>query len=449
MKFRPYPYQERAISWIEDRQSCGLFLDMGLGKSVITLTAVRDLIDDFQISSVLVIAPKRVAEDTWSREVDKWDHLHGLKISKILGSRAERLKALQTQADIYVINRENTEWLCDLYRRKVWPFDMVVIDELSSFKNPQAKRFRALKRTLPRTCRVIGLTGTPSSNSLMDLWAEIYLLDHGQRLGRTLTAYRTKYFYPGRRNGEIIYEWKPRCHALGAITAKLSDLCLSMTSSEYLTLPDRIDNVVTVRLSPKEMAMYRKMEKTAVLQINDSDIVGVNAAAVMGKLLQMANGAVYDDDGNVVRIHDQKIDALKEIIDTATQPVLVFYKFQHDKDRILAAIPEARTLDTEKDIAAWNEGKIPVMLAHPASAGYGLNLQDGGSIIVWFGLTWSLEEYQQANARLYRQGQLQTVIIHHIIAEGTVDEQVMAALKNKDTSQAALMAALKERVNND
>jgi SNF2 family DNA or RNA helicase len=444
MKFEPYSYQKRAIRWIEDRQSSGLLLDMGLGKSVITLTAIRDMIDNFEVSSVLVIAPKRVAEDTWTREVDKWDHLHGLKVSLVLGSEKKRLQALTKQADIYVTNRENTVWLCDWYG-KDWPFDMVVIDELSSFKNPQAKRFRALKRTLPHSCRVVGLTGTPSANSLLDLWAECYLLDHGERLGRTLTSYRMTYFYPGRRNGEVIYEWKPRDHAMEAITAKLSDICLSMSADEYLTMPDRIDNEIRVKLDPQEMAVYRQMEKTAVLQIDGSDIVGLNAAAVMSKLLQMANGEVYDDKGQTVHIHDRKVEALKEIVDTATQPVLVFYHFQHDKEQILSAIPEAKILEGPESIKEWNEGRMSVLLAYPASAGYGLNLQDGGSTIVWYGLTWSLEEYQQANARLYRQGQKHTVVIHHLIAEGTVDEQVMKALKHKDTSQSALLAALKER----
>lgn len=444
MEFKPYDYQRRAIQWIEDRQSSGLFLDMGLGKSVITLTAIRDMMDEFEITCVLVIAPKQVAEDTWIREVQKWDHLSGLRVSLVLGSEKKRLQALTKQADIYVTNRENTVWLCDQYRKR-WPFDMVVIDELSSFKNPQAKRFRALKRTLPYSCRLVGLTGTPSANSLLDLWAECYLLDHGERLGRTLTSYRMTYFYPGRRNGEVIYEWKPRDHAMEAITAKLSDICLSMSADDYLTMPERIDNVIRVTLSAKEMNLYRKMEKDAILQLDDSDIVGLNAAAVMGKLLQMANGAVYDDEGKTVKIHDKKLDALKDIIDTATQPVLVFYKFQHDKVRILEAIPDARLLDGSETISAWNSGQIPVLLAHPASAGYGLNLQDGGSIIVWFGLTWSLEEYQQANARLYRQGQKHTVVIHHLIAAGTVDEQVMKSLQKKDTSQAALLEALKER----
>ena len=416
-------------------------------KTVITLTAVNELIyDRFEVSRVLVIAPKRVAEDTWTREHKKWDHLRELRISKVLGTAAQRLRALEQDADVYVIGRDNVVWLVDHYsKKKHWPFDMIVIDELSSFKNPQAKRFRALRKILGVTQRVVGLTGTPSPNGLMDLWAQVYLLDRGERLGRTIGAYREKYFRAGARNGYVVYKWEPLKGAKEQIEEKISDICVSMSAADYLTLPERIDNVIPVKLTDAEMELYKRMEQDQLLQIEDSDVVALNAAAVMTKLLQIANGSVYSMDGTVVNIHDAKLEALQEIIDTTDSPVLVFYSFKHDLDKILEAVSGARVLNGPEDIRDWNDGKVQVLLAHPASVGYGLNLQEGGHTIVWYGLTWSLELYQQANARLYRQGQEKPVIIHHLIAEGTVDEQVMAALQAKDTSQAALLAALKER----
>lgn len=411
---------------------------------MITLTAVKSLMDDFAIGKVLVVAPLRVAEDTWSRESEKWDHLHGLKISKVLGSLMQRQKALSAEADIYVINRENVVWLTQM--AKGWPFDMVVIDELSSFKNPQSKRFRALRKVILKSPRVVGLTGTPSPNSLMDLWAQVYLLDRGERLGKTLGAYREKYFRPGARNGYVVYKWELRKGAQKEIEEKLSDLCVSMSAKDYLTLPKRIDNTIPVRLTAKEMAAYQTMEREQLLQVSDSEaVVALNAAAVMTKLLQIANGRAYTAEGAVVDIHQRKLEALQEIIEDTDSPVLVFYSFQHDLDAIKQAVPDARQLEGPEDIRAWNAGEVRVLLAHPASVGYGLNLQDGGHTIVWYGLTWSLELYQQANARLYRQGQEKPVIIHHLIAEGTVDEQVMEALRHKDMSQTALLAALKER----
>lgn len=395
---------------------------------------------------VLVIAPKRVAEDTWSREHEKWDHLKSLKVSKVLGSQAERLSALRAEADVYVIGRDNVAWLVEHYlKSKRWPFDMLVIDELSSFKNPQAKRFKELKKTLGVTKRVVGLTGTPSPNGLMDLWAEIYLLDRGERLGKTIGAYRETYFRPGAHNGYVVYKWEPIRGAEEKIEEKISDLCISMSADDYLTLPDRIDNVVSVVLSTKEMDLYAKLEQEQIIAIGDSDVVALNAAAVMTKLLQMANGNVYDAEGGVKHLHDAKLEALGEIVEANDSPVLVFYSFQHDAEAIRRSIEGVRDLKTPEDIKDWNEGKIKVLLAHPASVGYGLNLQDGGHTIVWYGLTWSLELYQQANARLHRQGQGHPVIVHHIIAKDTVDEQVMEALQKKDTSQAALLAALKER----
>ena len=447
MQYTPHSYQQRATDLVVSKKSVGLFLDMGLGKTVITLTAVNELIyDRFEVSRVLVIAPKRVAEDTWTREHKKWDHLRELRISKVLGTAAQRLRALEQDADVYVIGRDNVVWLVDHYsKKKHWPFDMIVIDELSSFKNPQAKRFRALRKILGVTQRVVGLTGTPSPNGLMDLWAQVYLLDRGERLGRTIGAYREKYFRAGARNGYVVYKWEPLKGAKEQIEEKISDICVSMSAADYLTLPERIDNVIPVKLTDAEMELYKRMEQDQLLQIEDSDVVALNAAAVMTKLLQIANGSVYSMDGTVVNIHDAKLEALQEIIDTTDSPVLVFYSFKHDLDKILEAVSVARVLNGPEDIRDWNDGKVRVLLAHPASVGYGLNLQEGGHTIVWYGLTWSLELYQQANARLYRQGQEKPVIIHHLIAEGTVDEQAMAALQAKDTSQAALLAALKER----
>lgn len=450
MRYRAHDYQNRATDLVISTPKIGLFLDMGLGKTVITMTAIQELMfDRFEVSRVLVIAPKRVAEDTWTREHAKWDHLEDLKISKVLGTVQQRIRALEAEADIYVIGRDNVTWLVEYYlqKRKGWPFDMVVIDELSSFKNPQAKRFRALRKVLPYVSRVVGLTGTPSPNGLMDLWAEVYLLDRGERLGNTLGAYRERYFRPGARNGYIVYKWEPVPGAQKAIEEKISDICISMSAADYLTLPKRIDNVIPVQLSPEEMEAYKRMERDQLLQIEDDDIVALNAAAVMTKLLQIANGSVYSVEGEPVRIHEAKLEALAEIIDTTDSPVLVFYSYKHDLAAIQGRIKGARILENEKDIADWNAGKVQVLLAHPASVGYGLNLQEGGHVIVWYGLTWSLELYQQANARLYRQGQEKPVIIHHLIAEGTVDEDVMAALQAKDTSQAALLAALKERRN--
>lgn len=400
--------------------------------------------DYFDVSRVLVIAPKRVAEDTWSREHKKWDHLKDLRVSVVTGTPAQRKKALAADADVYVIGRDNVVWLTEILPD--WPFDMVVIDELSSFKSNRAKRFKHLRRVLPRSRRVVGLTGTPSPNSLMDLWAELYLLDRGERLGKTIGCYREEYFRPGKTDGHVVYSWELRKGAREKIETLISDICVSMSAEDYLQLPERIDIEVPVTLSAKERALYDQMERDQVLPVDDEhSVVALNAAAVMNKLLQMANGAVYDDEGNVIRIHEAKLEALEEIVDTAGEPVLVFYSYKHDKTAIESRISGVREIIGPQDIADWNGGKIPVLLAHPASVGYGLNLQDGGHVIVWYGLTWSLEQYQQANARLYRQGQQKPVIVHHLIAEDTVDEQVMQALKHKDTSQSALLAALKDR----
>lgn len=449
MKYRPHEYQKVAEEKIIELPAVGLFLDMGLGKTVITLSAINRLMYEmFAVQRVLVIAPKRVAEDTWSRESEKWDHLRHLKISKILGGREQRLHALENDADIYIINRENVKWLVDQCQAKRrWPFDMVVIDELSSFKSSKSQRFRALKKATPLIKRIVGLTGTPTPNGLLDLWPQIYLLDRGERLGKTISGYRERYFLPRQRNGYTVFNWELKEGADRAIHEKIKDICISMSAEDYLQLPERMNNIIQVQLSEKEMALYRTMEKEQILTLEDSDIVALSAGTVAGKLLQMANGAVYDQEGGYRIIHDRKLEALEEIIDTTDEPVLVFYNFQHDYDRLAERLQKyfPKSLDTADDIQDWNGGKIRILLAHPASVGHGLNIQDGGRTIIWFGLTWSLELYQQANARLYRQGQRKNVIIHHLVAAGTIDEQVMAALEKKDTGQRALLDALKSR----
>jgi len=445
--YNPHQYQEYATNKILGQEAVGLFLDMGLGKSVITLTAIDQLLFNyFDISKVLVIAPLRVAQKTWSDEIKKWDHLKHLRISKVLGSEKQRLAALQVKADIWIINRENVEWLADLYG-KDWPFGMVVIDELSSFKSSKAKRFRALRKVRPCIKRIVGLTGTPAPNGLIDLWPQVYLLDQGERLGKTVTGYRSRYFEPGKRNRTVIFSWDPKPGAEEAIYSKLEDLCVSMSAEDWLQMPERIDREVKVQIPEAARAKYDQLERDLLLPFAGGDITADTMAILSNKLLQMANGAVYDENGSTREIHQAKLEALDDILEAANgQPVLVFYNYQHDRDRILNHISAARVLDTEEDIEQWNQGKIPVMLAHPASAGHGLNLQAGGNIIVWFGLTWSLELYQQANARLYRQGQEKSVIIHHLVAEETIDEDVMSALAGKDVSQKALLEAVKARI---
>jgi len=445
MELRLHDYQRRAIEMILEKTHCGLFLDMGLGKTVITLTAVNSLMyDSLEIDKVLVIAPLRVAEDTWSREANKWDDLKHLRISKVLGSAADRKKALAVDADIYVINRENVSWLTDYYGRD-WPFEMVVIDELSSFKNNQAKRFKDLRKVIPKSKRVVGLTGTPAANSLMDLWAEMYLLDRGQRLGRTLTEYRGTYFTPGYGNGYVTYKWNAKRGALKAITSKIADITVSMKAKDYLELPDLIQTTISVRMTAEERKNYDKMERDSLLVLEDEAITAMDAAAVMSKLLQLASGFIYTETHEGIRIHDAKVGALAEIYEAADSPVLVYYQYQADKDRIMAQFPEAVLLKGDKQIRDWNEGKIKMLLAHPASAGFGLNLQDGGHIMVWYGLPWSLELYQQAVARLQRQGQKHPVLVYHVLTEGTVDLQVEKSIQTKDITQSALLDILKDR----
>lgn len=448
MKFVPHDYQRYAINKILELPEAGLFLDMGLGKTVITLTAVRILLqEEYSVNRVLVIAPKRVAEDTWTTEAEKWDHLSDLRISRVLGTQKERIRALSEKADIYVINRENVVWLTEQFRR--WPFDMVVIDELSSFKSPQAKRFKALRKVRPLVRRIVGLTGTPAPNGLMDLWPQMYLIDRGERLGKHVTGYRNRYFIPAKTNGHIVYSYELKEGSEASIRRKISDICVSMRAEDYLDMPELIVNDIRVRLDPEELKLYRKLEKDHLMSIGDKEITALSAAAVCGKLLQMANGGVYTDDGEVTEIHGRKLDALEEIIDTSQgQPVLVFYNYRHDYARLMQRFRKMmpRTLKCQDDIRAWNAGKIPLLLAQPASMGHGLNLQTGGHIIVWYGLTWSLELYQQANARLYRQGQQSGVIIHRLVAQGTVDEQVIGALERKDVTQEGLMQALRARM---
>ena len=444
MKYKPYDYQTFATNFVLEHPACGLILDMGLGKSVITLTALWFLLlDSFDVGKVLVVAPKRVAENTWPAELKKWEHLDGLTWSLVLGSEKDRRAALQRRAKIYIINRENVTWLVDNY---CWDFDTLVIDELSSFKSSKAQRFRALKRVRPRISRVIGLTGTPQPNGLLDLWPQMYLLDMGQRLGRFVGGYRERFFLPDKRNREVIYSYKPKEGAEEKIYELISDICISMRAADNLDMPGLVASRVEVQMNAKERKLYEGFERDMVLHLKDGDLDAVNAAALSGKLVQMANGAVYGENRKVHHIHDRKLDALEDIIEAANgKPLLVAYWYKHDLERIRQRF-EVRTIDTPKDIADWNEGKIPVALIHPASAGHGLNLQDGGSTIVWFGLTWSLELYQQLNARLWRQGQKHTVVIQHIVAAGTHDEDIMNALEKKDMSQTALIAAVKARI---
>lgn len=447
MKYVPHQYQKYATNRILEQEAVGLFLDMGLGKTVITLTAISELLFNyFVVSKVLVIAPLRVTQTTWPGEVKKWDHLQQLRVSKILGSVKQRKTALKTPADVYVINRENVKWLVEECGRS-WPFDMVVVDELSSFKSPKAKRFKALRKVRPLVKRIVGLTGTPAPNGLIDLWAQIYLLDQGERLGKTVTEYRNRYFNPGRRNGYVVYDWVPKPGAEEAIYKKLDDLCVSMKAEDWLQMPDRIDRTIPVQIPDAAWEKYEQLERDLLLPFAGGDVTADSAAVLSNKLLQMANGAVYDENGDIREIHGAKLEALDDVLEAANgRPVLVFYAYRHDLERLKNRYPEAKVLDTEKDIEDWNQGLIPISLVHPASAGHGLNLQTGGNIIAWFGLTWSLELYLQANARLHRQGQERSVIVHHIVAEGTIDEDVMKALKRKDTDQEALLEAVKARI---
>ena len=460
-------YQKACVEHIISHRFCGVFLDMGLGKTVSTLTAVNYLMNDYcEINSVLVIAPKRVAESVWQEEAEKWDHLKHLRFSKIVGTAKQRIAAvMEAKADIYIISRDNVAWLCALYGGGKLPFDMVVVDELSSFKSYKSERFKALRGARPYLKRLVGLTGTPAPNGLIDLWPQIYLMDRGERLEKTISRYRERYFRPGQTNGHVVFSYNLMEDSEKLIHKKIEDICISMKADDYLEMPFRTDNYIKLRMPTDLKKQYDDFEKNKVLDLikpeqeyleeadkwvdKPVEINVVNAAALSNKLLQFANGAVYDEDRNVFPIHDIKLEALKEIIeDSNGQPVLVAWTYQFDRDRIMDYLKKykPRELKNNKDIEDWNAGKIQVMLAHPASAGHGLNLQAGGSMIVWYGQTWSLELYQQFNARLYRQGQQNHVIINHLILEGSHDEDVIKALKAKDRKQNALMDSIKAKI---
>ena len=450
MRYVPHAYQQRATQFIVDNRYCALFLDMGLGKTVATLTALRILKEDYcEVRKVLVIAPKSVARNTWTSESHKWDHLKGLKVSVVMGTPKKRKKALDEEADIYVVNRDNVKWLvdyCDLELVR-WPFDTVVVDESSSFKNPQSRRYKALRRMRWKMGRVVLLTGTPSPNGLMDLWSQIELLDLGKRLGRTLTMYRQEYFRPGRHNGHIVYEWIPKPGARERITEKISDICLSMQAGDYLEMPDLIRAGMDIALGEDEMKAYRDFEKEQLMEVDETQIEAVTAAALTNKLLQFSGGAIYDSDSEWHRVGESKMEALESIVEATEEPVLVYYAYQHELERIKTAFADYNPVHFRGEpsvLQAWNRGEIRLLLCHPASVAYGLNMQEGGRIIVWYSPTWNLELYQQANARLYRQGQDKPVLLYHIVAVSTMDERVMDALEGKGDCQTALLRRIKE-----
>lgn len=448
MEYKPYYYQAFAENFILNNAAAGLLLDMGMGKTAISLTAADKLLFDyFAVRKVLVIAPLKPARETWPPEAKKWDHLRHLRFSLILGSKKERIAACSKEADIYIINREQVVWLVDYYK-SAWPFDMVIIDELSSFKSSKAQRFRALKKVRKYITRIVGLTGTPSPNGLLDLWPEMYLLDEGKALGKTLTSYRETYFVPDKRNATTIFSWKPKDGAEDAIYERLDGLCISMKSSDYLKLPDRLMLRREFELSEKAAELYRTLERDTLLPFADGDIDAPTAAILTNKLLQVAGGAAYDENGNVKILHEDKLEALDQLIEEANgQPVLVFYAFRHELERILARYTEAVDIKEKDAVTRWNQGEVPILLAHPASAGHGLNLQEGGHIAIWYSLPTSLELYQQANKRLHRPGQKSTVLIHHILMKGTYDYRVLDnILAPKEVRQNACLEALKARI---
>jgi len=447
MKYVPHPYQIRAKDFLLDNPNAALFLDMGLGKSVIALTAVAELQDCLEVDKALVIAPKSVARNTWSAEAQKWDHVSHLRLSIILGDEKTRERALASDADIYVINRENVVWLVERYKEWPWPFDMVIIDESSSFKNPSAKRFKALRRVRPQFRRVILLTGTPSPNGLMDLWSQIWLLDMGQRLGKTLTSYRAKYFTPGRRNGAVIYEWRPKVGTTTKISELISDICMSMRAEDYIEVPDMIEAGMTLNFTEEKALLYKDFEREQLLQIDEDTIEALTAAALTNKLLQFTSGAVYDNEHKWHFVDETKIEALADIIENANEPVLVYYNYIHEKERIMDALKQYRPVAFRGEpgiLQKWNEQKIRVMIAHPRSVAYGLNMQQGGRIIVWHSLTWDLEIYEQANKRLHRQGQTKPVLLYHLTVKGTMDERVLRVLKGKRDWQAGLLHEIRQ-----
>ena len=449
MEYRPYFYQEYAEQFILDNPEAGLLLDMGMGKTVVSLTAADKLLNDyFAVRKVLVIAPLKPAKETWLPEIKKWDHLQYLTASLVIGSKQSRVAALEQDADIYIINRENVAWLTNELSSigNAWDFDMVVFDELSSFKSSKSQRYKALKKYITLSKRVVGLTGTPAPNGLIDLWSQIYLLDSGERLGRTVSGYRERYFLPDKRNQTTIFSYKPKEESEKAIYDKISDICVSMSAEDWLEMPERIDTVQHIKLSDKELKLYEEFEKEQYLEFINGQVTAATAAALTNKLLQFSNGAKYLAAGSYKVTSDKKLEALAEIVDTSQgQPILCFYSYRHDCERILRKFKGAKKLESADDIRDWNDGKIPLLLAHPAGAGHGLNLQTGGNIIVWFGLTWSLELYQQANARLYRQGQKNSVIIHHLVTDGTVDKHVLDSLQGKREVQDELLESLKEK----
>lgn len=446
MKLSLHPYQKNVVEHIMKNSGAGIFLDMGLGKTSIALAAImRTLFDELSINKVLIIAPKKVAEATWQEEAEKWDCFKPLIFSAVLGTAEQRIQALGRKADIYIINRENVVWLLEYLHYKP-DFDMLIIDESTSFKDSGTKRWKALRKV--RTCfkKIVLLTGTPRPNGLIDLWAQLYLMDGGKRLGRTMTEYRNNYFVPDKRNSQMVFSYKIRSpEAEFEIYDRISDICISLKAEDYKTMPDKFPPItVPIVLEPKTQKVYRELEREYVTELKGEKITALSAAAVSNKLLQLANGAVYDEDKKAIPVHSAKLNALKEIVEANEgNPILVFYNFKHDKSRILEMFKNAKELKSADDVRAWNAGKTEMLIAHPASAGYGLNLQAGGHIIVWYGLTWSLEQYQQANARLDRQGQKEPVIIHHLIAKGTIDEMVMSALKRKENGQEAMMSAIK------
>lgn len=452
MRYSPHEYQRFVIDYIKKNPIAAVFLDMGLGKTSITLTALNDLLfDSFDVHRILVVAPLRVARNTWSSEIKKWEHLQDLQYSIVVGNEKERMAALEKRADIYIINRENVQWLVEKSGRK-FDYDMVVVDELSSFKNHEAKRFRAFMKVRPKVKRIVGLTGTPSSNGLMDLFAEFKLLDMGERLGRFIGAYRANFFRPDKMNGPIVYSYKPIPGAETMIYNRISDITISMKATDYLKMPELVSSRYEVQMDDVEKQKYEEFKKDLVLEIEDGEIIAANVASLSGKLSQMANGAVYSDDLTVMQIHDRKLDALEDIIEAANgKPVLVAYWFKHDLTRITERLRKLKViyqkLDSDESIRKWNEKELQVGLIHPASAGHGLNLQSGGSTMVWFGLTWSLELYQQTAARLWRQGQTEnTVVIQHIVTADTIDERILKALEQKDDTQSALIDAVKAEV---
>lgn len=446
MRYVAHNYQNYAKDFILAHKVSALFLDCGLGKTITTLTAINELMyDSFEISKVLIIAPLRVAQSTWKEEIEKWDHLNLLRYSIVVGDEKERLKALKQTSDIYIINRENVDWLVTKSGID-FNFNMLIIDELSSFKSHTSKRFKSLLKIRPYFERVVGLTGTPSSNGLMDLWAEFRVLDLGERLGRYITHYRNEYFLPDKRNGAVIFSYKPQPNAEERIYRRLADMTISMKSTEYLKMPELILNELEINLDEEDQTKYKKFKKEMVMAIQEKEIDAMNAASLSNKLIQLANGSIYDEDKKFYEVHNKKLDKLEEIIESANgKPVLVAYWFKADKERIEKRF-KVREIKTADDIKQWNKGMIDFALIHPASAGHGLNLQSGGSTLVWFSLTWSLELYQQTNARLYRQGQKDTVVIHHLITKNTIDEDIMKSLKRKDKTQEALMRAVKARI---